>query len=648
VPFVSVSRTHVFAITTVNYRNGANPSEGRWPRAAKELQPRVGSVPLATRVMATEQDTDTDLALRPQTPAARRRNPAANARTAEERDRLREESRARRRARADGQVVAPDPQPHEIRISRLTPEAPPASPLKPSTPAGGAIKPEALREEPAREALREESLREPAPQAPPPSWPPFKRPVPEEPLEESPADELAEEPLTEEPLADDAADEFAPDPFADEVDEEPPARAKLAPPTPRDRATALLALASAVGVVVAIAASLGSGGLPGFGSDFQATTTQSAVAPGGWLTLHGKDAPDGAQVLLESRTGRAAWHPFAKATAGDDGKFVVRGRVLQRPGQIEARVRVLGGAATKPVALAVRPLRMLAVGDINLDGAPGNAWQSSGRALRKADLAFGNLESAVSTGGVAFPKEYNFRASPAALATLRKRSGIDVLNLANNHVGDFGPQATIDTVRRVERLGMKAVGAGSDLKRALTPQVVNRLGLRIAFVGFSEIAPIEFAATRGQPGTAWANPSEIARAVQAARRKADIVVATFHWGIEKQTLETAQQRALADVAVRNGAQVVIGAHPHTLQPVRRQGAAIVAYSLGNFVFDAVSPQTTTTGMLELDLTAEGVAKAKWRSARISGGRPVLDRSKPRRLPLRDNLRMQAGVNLPEL
>ena len=125
-------------------------------------------------------------------------------------------------------------------------------------------------------------------------------------------------------------------------------------------------------------------------------------------------------------------------------------------------------------------------------------------------------------------------------------------------------------------------------------------------------------------------------------------MATFHWGIEKQTLETARQRQLADVAVRNGAQVVIGAHPHTLQPVRRQGGAIVAYSLGNFVFAAQSPQTTTTGILELDLTAEGVSRSEWRSARISGGSPLLDKRAPRRLPLRDSLKMQAGINLPEL
>ena len=136
--------------------------------------------------------------------------------------------------------------------------------------------------------------------------------------------------------------------------------------------------------------------------------------------------------------------------------------------------------------------------------------------------------------------------------------------------------------------------------------------------------------------------------MQAARRKADVVVATFHWGIEKQTLETARQRELADVAVRAGAQVVIGAHPHTLQPVRRQGGAIVAYSLGNFVFGAQSPETTTTGILEPDLTAEGVAKGELARGPHRGRPPAARQQAPRRLPMRDDLRMEAGVNLPEL
>lgn len=565
--------------------------------------------------MAIEQDTTERDALRPQTPAARRRTPSAHERTAAERERLREESRARRRARTDGQVVAPEPKADEITVRRLPHAAPPTeaapppteppsppvqpaatpspSALKPSTPAAGA-----LSEKAGPEALREER----APASPPPPPRPAR-------TSGSPVD----------------------------------------PPAPRERVAALLGIASAIGVFVCLAATLGSGDLPGFGGGLRAEAKSRVVAPGGWLTLTGHDAPGGADVTLESRSGDdGPWHAFAETSAAEDGDFVLRGRVLQRPGQIEVRARVPGAGTTSALPIVIRPLRLVSVGDINLADAPANPWRPTAKLLQRADLAFANLETAVSTRGEPFPKQYNFRAAPAALATLRRQSGIDVLNLANNHVGDYGAAAMLDTVRGVERLGMKAVGAGPDLGRALEPQVIERLGLRIAFVGFSEIAPIEFAAAPGQPGTAWADPEQIANAIQAARRKADIVVATFHWGIERQTLETARQRELADVAVRNGAQVVIGAHPHTLQPVRRQGGAIVAYSLGNFVFAAESPETTSSGLLQLDLTAEGVTRGSWRAARISGGRPVPDQHAPRRLPLRDDLAMQAGVNLPEL
>jgi hypothetical protein len=615
--------------------------------------------------MATEQDTSNqDASLRPQTPAARRGNPGAHHRTAEERERLREESRARRRAREEGHVVAPEPTGDQISVRRLSEPAaapdppkpptppvpstavPPATSLKPSTPAGGARRgdeaealrddeAEALREDEAAEALREDEAAEAV-------------------QERSAGAAVLDAPAAPTPAAlREGSDGAAPPPARPAG----PSLPSHSPRSRRERAAALLGLASAVGVAVALAASLGSGGLPGFGGGIRGELSSRAVAPGGWLTLTGSHAPHGKDLVLESRSGDGPWHSFAHASADDDGHFAVKGRVLQRPGSIEVRGRVPGAGTTKPVAVTVRPLRFAAVGDINLGDQPGEAiaangpsypWQGAGKVLRHADLTFGNLECAVSTRGEPFPKEYNFRATPAALAGLRRNSGIDVLNLANNHVGDYGPTATLDTIRGVERLGMKAVGAGADLDRALAPQVVERLGLKVAFVGFSEIAPIEFAAAPGHPGTAWARPDQIASAVHAARRKADIVVATFHWGIEKQTLESAGQRALADVAVRAGAQVVIGAHPHTLQPVRRQGAALVAYSLGNFVFGAQSPETTTTGILELDLTAEGVAKGKWRAARIQGSRPQLDKQAPQRLPLRDDLRMEAGVNLPEL
>jgi len=434
---------------------------------------------------------------------------------------------------------------------------------------------------------------------------------------------------------------------------------RLAPPpappvSTRERVSALLALGSAAGVLAFLVSSVTPSGVPAGGASFEATPSSRSVAPGGRLILSGSDAPPSNALVLETRARGARWRVAARGTSDDDGEFRLEGRVVGRPGPVAVRARAPGLALATPVRITVRPLRLAAVGDINLGDVPGDAiaangprwpWESVGKPLRAADIAFGNLEAAVSERGEPFPKQFNFRGTPAALAGLRRHSGIDVLNLANNHVGDYGQQAMLDTVRGVEGLGMKAVGAGADLRRALAPQVIERLGLRVAFVGFSNIAPVEFAAAEGSPGTAWATPESVASAVGAARRQADLVVATFHWGIEKQTLESADQRALADVAVAAGAQLVIGAHPHTLQPVRRQGAALVAYSLGNFVFGAYSGDTSATGILEFGLTAEGATSARWRAGQIAGGRPVLEGSPPRRLPLGDDLTMDTGVSL---
>jgi poly-gamma-glutamate capsule biosynthesis protein CapA/YwtB (metallophosphatase superfamily) len=175
--------------------------------------------------------------------------------------------------------------------------------------------------------------------------------------------------------------------------------------------------------------------------------------------------------------------------------------------------------------------------------------------------------------------------------------------------------------------------------------VVERLGLRVAFVGFSNILPLEFAAEPGSPGVAWATPEAVAEAVRAARQRADVVVATFHWGIEKAPYETAEQAELARIAADAGAQLVIGAHPHVLQPLRRTGAALVAYSLGNFVFGAQSSETAATGVLVTGLTADGVAGARWRPGEISGGRPLLAKGRPQRLAIADPDAMAIGLTL---
>jgi poly-gamma-glutamate capsule biosynthesis protein CapA/YwtB (metallophosphatase superfamily) len=113
--------------------------------------------------------------------------------------------------------------------------------------------------------------------------------------------------------------------------------------------------------------------------------------------------------------------------------------------------------------------------------------------------------------------------------------------------------------------------------------------------------------------------------VRRAKRRADIVVATFHWGVERSTVEDPRQVAFAQTALAAGADAVIGAHPHVLQPIRRVGPRrLVAYSLGNFVFGASSPGTTRTGILRVKLSARGVAGYRLQPATISAARPTLN------------------------
>ena len=200
-----------------------------------------------------------------------------------------------------------------------------------------------------------------------------------------------------------------------------------------------------------------------------------------------------------------------------------------------------------------------------------------------------------------------------------------MLNLANNHVGDYGSTALLDTVRYVRRYGMTPVGAGGSLASAAKPRVVERLGLRVAFVGFSDDPAGLVLRRPGQPGhRRRRDPARVRSSVRGApapgrRRDRHLPLGRRAGGPREPTSARARRR----VALDAGATAVIGAHPHVLQPIRRQGRKLVAFSLGNFVFGAASPGTTSTGILRLRLSADGVEGSRFLRARIEGTRPRL-------------------------
>jgi hypothetical protein len=357
-------------------------------------------------------------------------------------------------------------------------------------------------------------------------------------------------------------------------------------------------------------------------------------AAGVAIPLTARGAAPGAAIELQRLVAGPRWVTIKSATASAGGTARLRYDPIRLSPRYRLRI-ASGGVASPPLTVATRAITLAAFGDVNFgDGVAtvmdqrGTLWPWRGVAptLRRADIAFGNLECAISTRGFPVEKEFNFRGRPDRLSQVVRFAGLDVLNLANNHAGDYGASALLDTVRAVRNSGALPVGAGATLRAAQRPQVITRLGLRVGFVGFSDIGPTSFAAGAGRPGTSFASLQAIAAGVRAARRASDVVIATFHWGVERVTSENARQRAFARAALNAGATAVIAGHPHVLQPIRRTGAGrrqLVAYSLGNFVWAAGSEPTTRTGILRIRLSGRGVEGAKLLPARIEGTRPRL-------------------------
>ncbi|MDX6408216.1 MAG: hypothetical protein QOE13_1287 [Gaiellaceae bacterium] len=350
------------------------------------------------------------------------------------------------------------------------------------------------------------------------------------------------------------------------------------------------------------------------------------LAPGVSLAVAGTADP-GTTIAVELGVG------IVHSTAvGDDGRFSLRS-VLARAGVY----RVTASSTDETAILGrvvVRPVRLVAVGDVTFGDrvakaiaarGPDYPWASTGRVLRTADVATANLEGVVSTRGKPVPdKEFHFRGAPGALLGARRAAGLDVVTVANNHTLDFGRNAFLDTLRISKRNGISTVGGGTDLAAARRPVIVERGGMRIAFLGYSDVRPVGFTAARSLAGTAPAEAAAIRADVVAARRRADVVVVWMHWGEELARSPDTRQRLFASVALNAGAQIVLGAHSHLLQAVvRPTQRAIVAWSLGNFVFPPNSPGTELTAILHLDLAHDGVRAHRLQRARIVGVQPRL-------------------------
>lgn len=218
------------------------------------------------------------------------------------------------------------------------------------------------------------------------------------------------------------------------------------------------------------------------------------------------------------------------------------------------------------------------------------------RELKEADILFGNLEGAVSDKGNNVGSKYSFRMEPLILPVL-KEAGFDIVSFANNHVGDWNSIAFSDTLSRLNENGILKTGAGTNREEAVNPTIIEKNGVRFGFLGFSDVGPNWLETTNDKPGILLANDPNLKSIVQNAKAKTDVLIVSFHFGEEYKLVHNKRQETLAHSAIDNGADLVIGHHPHVMQDIEIYNGKTIVYSLGNFIFDQYFSKDTMRGML---------------------------------------------------
>lgn len=249
-------------------------------------------------------------------------------------------------------------------------------------------------------------------------------------------------------------------------------------------------------------------------------------------------------------------------------------------------------------------VRIAVAGDVHFEGVladrlrdPATALTPAAAALEAADVAIVNLETSVGSGGRPQPgKRFTFSAGPAAFTAL-SAAGVDVASMANNHALDYGRARLPSTLRAVRAAAtteppLAVVGIGRDRDEAFQAALTDVDGTRVATVAatVADRDPTadrtgQWAATSDRGGTADAlDPAHLLAAVRRADRRAHVVVAYLHWGVQGEQCPSPDQRTLARRLVVAGADVVVGTHAHTLQGDGRFGRGYVAYGLGDFAW----------------------------------------------------------------
>ena len=302
--------------------------------------------------------------------------------------------------------------------------------------------------------------------------------------------------------------------------------------------------------------------------------------------------------------------------------------------------------------------RLVLVGDVAVEfDDPEAMLEKIAPYFRQSAIAFCNCEWPLTDRGEPWPGKAGrvVRSAPDKVR-LYSFGGFDVVSLANNHIMNYGPEGLAQTLEILDEAGIAHCGAGMNLADAHRPAVLERDGFRVAFLAYTSVFTAGFEAGEATPGMAVIraetsyrvpkrlhevpgmpmavqtapDPGDTERMVEdirAALELADAVVVSFHWGISMGYQHLADyQRGLGHAAIDAGADLVVGHHPHTIQPVEIRNGKVIAYCPGHCGFDMKSTSFSHDSILiEVPLDNGAFGKALVRPIGNAVRRPeILD------------------------
>jgi len=257
---------------------------------------------------------------------------------------------------------------------------------------------------------------------------------------------------------------------------------------------------------------------------------------------------------------------------------------------------------------------MTIAGDVMLGRGVGSAINSNHNIFgdlkpifKQSDLVVVNLESPFTYSSKNFKKTIPLKANPAYMHIL-KDNNVDVVTLGNNHIMDYGPQGLTDTLTTLDKYNIAHVGAGENLQDALQPTYFNINGKRVAVINFMDLTTFRGfgkfelpPSTDNSPGFAPAEWKLVKNSINTTKSQADIVIVFFHYGNEYSMTPNKYQTTLSRKCIDEGADIVVGSHPHVPPGIESYKGKLIFYSLGNCVFDQSNPITKDSMVLQLQI-----------------------------------------------